>query len=92
MEDRRAGGEAEDEADDTEDRGDDCSKCTKLRNMLNASIQVQQVRYFSKMAKNNAMCAKHALFLYISVTCHSSLLVHSINACVNFLEHVKGTH
>ena len=50
MEDRRAGGEAEDEADDTEDRGDDCSKCTKLRNMLNASIQVQQVRYFSKMA------------------------------------------
>lgn len=63
MEDRRAGGEAEDEADDTEDRGDDCSKCTKLRNMLNASIQVQQVRYFSKMAKNNAMCAKHALFL-----------------------------
>lgn len=67
MEDRRAGGEAEDEAEDIEDRGDDCSKCTKLRNMLDASVQVQQVRCFSKMAKNNVMCATPALLLHISV-------------------------
>lgn len=50
VEDRRAGGEAEDEADDTEDRGDDCSKCTKLRNMLNASIQVQQIAEWGRRA------------------------------------------